>query len=114
MPLPLPVPVPVPVPVPTTDTDTDTTETEVETDAGGADLAAGRTLFTGSGCGSCHTFADADSTGAVGPNLDEASVDESAAETQIRSGGNGMPAFEDQLTGDEIETLADYVVAARE
>lgn len=115
----------MPLPVPTTETDTTETEDETETvetetsetdttEGGGADLAAGRTLFTGNGCGSCHTFADAGTNGAVGPNLDEASVDESAAETQIRNGGNGMPAFDDQLTDDEIQTLADYVVAARE
>lgn len=36
------------------------------------DPAAGKTVFNGTGCGSCHTFAPAGSKGAVGPNLDEA------------------------------------------
>jgi len=35
------------------------------------DLARGKTLFTGT-CGSCHTLADAGTTGIVGPNLDDA------------------------------------------
>lgn len=36
------------------------------------DPAAGKTVFTDTGCGSCHTFKAAGSTGTVGPNLDEA------------------------------------------
>ena len=34
--------------------------------------AAGKALFTSSGCGGCHTFKAAGSTGKTGPNLDEA------------------------------------------
>ena len=36
-----------------------------------ADLAQGKQLFI-SGCGSCHTLADAGTTATVGPNLDDA------------------------------------------
>jgi cytochrome c551/c552 len=36
------------------------------------DAAAGKSIFAEQGCGSCHTFAAAQSTGAIGPNLDEA------------------------------------------
>jgi mono/diheme cytochrome c family protein len=36
-----------------------------------ADLANGRARFIAS-CGSCHTLADAGTTGTVGPNLDDA------------------------------------------
>jgi mono/diheme cytochrome c family protein len=36
------------------------------------DPAAGKQVFTAQGCGSCHTFKAAGSTGTVGPNLDEA------------------------------------------
>jgi cytochrome c6 len=39
----------------------------------GADVANGKTLFTGEGrCGSCHTLADAGTTSQVGPDLDQA------------------------------------------
>ena len=34
------------------------------------DPVAGRTVFNASGCGGCHAFAPAQSTGAVGPGLD--------------------------------------------
>jgi cytochrome c oxidase subunit 2 len=33
--------------------------------------AAGKALFTSSGCGGCHTFKAAGSTGKTGPDLDE-------------------------------------------
>lgn len=38
-------------------------------DFSSADVANGKTMFAG--CGSCHTLADAGTTGAVGPNLDD-------------------------------------------
>ncbi|MEZ5078339.1 MAG: c-type cytochrome [Solirubrobacterales bacterium] len=44
-----------------------------EAEAGG-DAEAGAAVFTSAGCGSCHTFAAAGSTGSVGPDLDEALV----------------------------------------
>lgn len=36
------------------------------------DAAAGKEVFAGNGCASCHTFAPAGASGTVGPNLDEA------------------------------------------
>ena len=35
------------------------------------DPAAGKTVFAAQGCGSCHTFKPAGSTGNVGPNLSD-------------------------------------------
>jgi mono/diheme cytochrome c family protein len=48
--------------------------------AGGTpDLTNGKTLFTGAGtCGSCHTLADAGTTGTIGPNLDDAFAEDVA------------------------------------
>jgi len=34
--------------------------------------AAGKSVFTSTGCGSCHTFKAAGTNGTVGPNLDDA------------------------------------------
>jgi mono/diheme cytochrome c family protein len=75
--------------------------------------ADGREVFVGD-CGSCHTFADAGTTGTIGPDLDQSSVDVAAAEAQVRSGGGGMPAFEGELTDDEIVAVANYVVNERQ
>ncbi len=37
--------------------------------------AAGKTLFTAQGCGACHTFAPAGSSGTTGPNLGHLAAD---------------------------------------
>jgi cytochrome c551/c552 len=37
---------------------------------GGGNAAAGKTVFASNGCATCHTFAPANATGQVGPNLD--------------------------------------------
>jgi mono/diheme cytochrome c family protein len=36
------------------------------------DAAAGKTVFASAGCSACHTLKEANATGQVGPNLDEA------------------------------------------
>ena len=84
-----------------------------EEPAAGGSEPAGKSIFATAGCGSCHTFADAGSTGTIGPSLDQSSVDVAAAEAQIANGGGAMPPFKGQLSDDEISELAQYVVAAR-
>jgi mono/diheme cytochrome c family protein len=73
--------------------------------AGGNDP---KVLFE-SNCGSCHTLADAGTTGTIGPNLDQLKPSKQAAHEQITNGGGGMPAFKGQLTPQQITALADYV-----
>lgn len=57
--------------------ETETTETETtatETETGGAvegDPEAGEQVYAANGCGSCHVFGPAGSSGTTGPNLDE-------------------------------------------
>jgi len=100
----------------TTETDTtETTETET-TDtapAGGGDPAAGKKVFLGiGGCGSCHTFADAGTSGSIGPNLDDASPSLDLALDRITNGQGAMPSFSDQLTDQQIADVAAYVSGA--
>ena len=42
------------------------------------DVAAGKSVFTAQGCGSCHTLEEANAKGNVGPNLDETLQDKDA------------------------------------
>ena len=55
----------------------DTTATQTETGTGGeneaveGDVAAGKQVYASNGCGSCHTFEPAGSSGTTGPDLDE-------------------------------------------
>lgn len=91
-------------------------EGEGQAGGGGAvegDAAAGKEVYASAGCGSCHTFSDAGSTGTVGPNLDDSSIDFAGAVTQIADGGGGMPPFSSQLSEEEIANVAAYVVTAR-
>jgi mono/diheme cytochrome c family protein len=76
-------------------------------DTGGA--ADGAAVFASAGCGNCHTLAAANASGAVGPNLDELMPSTEQVAEQVKSGGGGMPAFEDQLSDDEIQAVAEYV-----
>ncbi|WP_217915265.1 cbb3-type cytochrome c oxidase subunit I [Miltoncostaea marina] len=69
----------------------------------------GLEVFVASGCGSCHAFQAAGSTGAVGPSLDERAPTADRAEQVVRNGLNAMPAFGNQLSDDEIEAVATYV-----
>ena len=76
-------------------------------------MDAGRQLFHKAvpACAICHTLADAQSTGAIGPVLDEIKPDTSRVETAIRNGIGQMPAYT-SLSDDEIKTLANYVAQA--
>jgi mono/diheme cytochrome c family protein len=76
------------------------------------DPAAGKQVFAAKGCGTCHALADAGSTGTVGPSLDEAKPPLSLAVDRIVNGKGGMPAFETQLSAQQIADVAAYVVEA--
>jgi len=95
-------------------------------EAGSGDATRGRELF-GQKCGSCHTLADANTKGNIGPNLDHAFVQARAdglGDTTIESvvrgqiaypvkepstGATGMPA--DLVEGDDADSVAAYVAS---
>jgi mono/diheme cytochrome c family protein len=68
----------------------------------------GKAIFTQS-CGSCHVLSDAGTTGTIGPNLDGTQLTLQEIAQQVRNGGGGMPAFEGQLSDEQIDAVADYV-----
>jgi cytochrome c553 len=82
---------------------------------GGAagDPAAGEEVYASAGCGTCHTLEEAGSTATVGPNLDESSIDEAGAAQQVAEGGGGMPPFSGQLSEEQIQDVAAFVVASQ-
>jgi mono/diheme cytochrome c family protein len=79
-------------------------------DTGGA--ADGAAVFASAGCGNCHTLSAANASGNVGPNLDELMPDEATVEAQVKSGGGGMPAFEGQLSEEEIQAVSEFVASS--
>jgi cytochrome c551/c552 len=82
---------------------------------GGAagDPAAGEEIFASAGCGTCHTLEEAGATATVGPNLDESTIDEAGAAQQVADGGGGMPPFSGQLSEEQIQDVAAFVVASQ-
>jgi mono/diheme cytochrome c family protein len=68
----------------------------------------GKEIFT-STCGSCHTLADAGTSGTVGPNLDDAKPSKDLVVDRVTNGKGAMPSFKDTLDPQQIEAVADYV-----
>ena len=89
--------------------------------------AAGKALFTSNGCGGCHTFKAAGSTGKVGPDLDnlpadakkankgplpvyvKQSIEDPNAYVVPSYPSNVMPAFKGKLTDSQINDLVKYL-----
>jgi mono/diheme cytochrome c family protein len=100
----------------TTETETETMPTETATTGeettGGTesgDAANGEQVFASAGCGSCHTFSKAGTSGSVGPDLDDASPSFDKVVDQVTNGGGAMPPFKDQLSEQEIRDVAAFV-----
>jgi mono/diheme cytochrome c family protein len=71
----------------------------------------GKSIFTAN-CASCHTLADAGTTGTVGPNLDESRPSQELVVDRVTNGQGAMPAFKDSLDERQIEAVAEYVAGA--
>jgi cytochrome c6 len=94
----------------TTETDETETETTDTTPAVEGDPAAGKQVFLGaSACGSCHTLADAGTSGSIGPNLDESQPDFELALDRVTNGQGGMPSFSSTLSEQQIADVSAYV-----
>ena len=96
------------------DDDADTAEppAATTTENGGSETGAaanGEQVYTAAGCGGCHTFEAAGSTGSVGPNLDDAAPSFDLVVQQVTNGGGAMPAFGDELSEQEIRDVAAFV-----
>jgi menaquinol-cytochrome c reductase cytochrome b/c subunit len=78
-------------------------------------LPAAQLVSTGGfGCVGCHNFGAGGGT--LGPPLDKGAVangfnnDPAKITAQITNGGNGMPAFGQQMTTDQIKQVTDFIV----
>ncbi|MCU0312630.1 MAG: c-type cytochrome [Solirubrobacteraceae bacterium] len=79
------------------------------TAGGGGDQAAeGESIFT-QNCASCHTLKAAGANGNVGPVLDTLKPSEPTVSAAVTKGKGAMPAFEGQLTPEQIKAVAAYV-----
>ena len=71
--------------------------------------SAGAQVFDAAGCGVCHTFTPAGSTGTVGPNLDALKPSYTTVVHQVIHGGGVMPSFASRLTSAQIAAVARFV-----
>ena len=74
----------------------------------GGKLTSGKDIFVAN-CGSCHTLADAGTSGTTGPNLDQLKPAFARAQRQVINGGAIMPAFKGTLSPAQIKAVAKYV-----
>jgi mono/diheme cytochrome c family protein len=88
---------------------------------GPQDSTSGRAIFAAMGCGSCHRLAAADSSGEMGPDLDQRLPAHNRASliaviTDSDRGGSfaGMPDdFGRRMSAAELNALVDFLLAAR-
>lgn len=78
----------------------------------GGSAAAGKEVFASAGCAGCHTLADAGASGTVGPNLDEAAPPHEIVVDFVTNGAGAMPSFAGQLSEQQIQDVAAYIVQA--
>jgi mono/diheme cytochrome c family protein len=74
-----------------------------------AEEQRGRELFVDN-CGTCHTLEAAGTDGSIGPNLDEAQVDEQDVLETIAEGPGQMPS--NLVTGEDARAVAKFVANA--
>lgn len=63
-------------------------------------------------CGLCHKLEAANSTGTVGPDLDEMKPDPEKIRRAVKNGLGAMPAYGETLSEAEIEAVVRYVAGA--
>ena len=93
----------------TTSTPTKATTTGGSTQGNAAD---GKSVFASAGCGGCHTLGAAGSTGAVGPNLDQADPAFALVLARVTKGKAAMPSFRGQLSNEQIRDVAAFVASS--
>ena len=76
-------------------------------------VTTARQKFQDNGCNACHTLADADAAGTVGPSFDgDTSLDKGHAVQVITNGQGPMPSF-GWLGEEDIDLIAAYVVQVK-
>lgn len=73
------------------------------------DPVAGKKVFVGTGCGSCHTLAAARASGTVGPNLDQVKLTAAEILDWVKNGKGAMPSFKGQLSEKELADVAAFL-----
>lgn len=77
-------------------------------------VAQGRQLFQSWSCSACHVMSDANGHGHIGPSMDgNDAMDKAFVANRITNGQGAMPGFGGQMTDEEIDLLAAYIMQAK-
>ena len=96
----------------TSQTTTTAAQTTTGGGGGGSSTAEGKQIFASAGCGACHALKAANSSGNVGPNLDEAKPSMDKVVERVTNGKPPMPAFKGQLSDAQIQAVAQFVTSS--
>ena len=73
-----------------------------------------RGLFNDNSCSGCHTLADAQAGGGIGPSLDNNSkLDHDFIVQRIKTGNGPMPSFDGVIPPADIDLLASYIMQVK-
>ena len=79
------------------------------------ETVAARALFTQYSCGACHTLGAAGGSGHIGPELDgNANLDHDYIVSRVSNGQGAMPGFGGMIAADQIDLLANYILAVKQ
>lgn len=109
-------------------TTTEPATTAEEDEDGTHGTAAGRRIFLSQGCGACHTFEAAGTTGTTGPNLDRSLRGHHAAPAHVREAivepnaeitrgfePDVMPQnYDERLSDEQIDALVAFLTERHE
>jgi mono/diheme cytochrome c family protein len=74
---------------------------------------AGKSVFASAGCGACHTFTPAGTTGTIGPNLNTSNTTFAESVRVVTNGSSSsagaMPPFSGQLSATQIRDVSAFV-----
>ncbi len=77
---------------------------------------AGKTVFTSTSCGGCHTLAAAGAAGTIGPNLDTVQLTYAVILGTVTNGKSGslgtMPSFKGSLSTTQLQDVAAFIYKA--
>ncbi len=77
-------------------------------------VTQGRQLFNDWSCGACHVLSDAGGTGPVGPSLDgNTLIDHDFIVGRVTHGQGAMPGFGGQMSDEEIDLVARYIMQVK-
>jgi mono/diheme cytochrome c family protein len=80
-------------------------------EGGAREAPDGEAIFAEAGCGGCHVLEAAGASGTVGPSLDDSQPPKELVIERVTNGMGAMPSFKDSYSAEQIEAVADYVVA---